>query len=587
MNFKVSRRWLFRGWTLISVAVGAGLVEPRIGSAADRAEQHLTIILEPETPGAGQEISGLKVKIRSDIEHLAAGDALLRMARVTGNVATAADAVEGISAVDARGPIHLTTQDDREGQMRRWIADRAVDGPVTVRYRLSITNSANPRGAAPPYELRSDDAAFSGAARAFLALPDTTIPLKVSLKWNLTALGKGAIGLSSFGVGDVDSAAPILTTDLDQAFFMGGQAGAYPARPNAQGFSSAWQGKPPFDSRALMLWTERLYGHYLQFFGARDTRPFSVFLRSNPINPGGGVQMLNSFVGTFGPQTNAEKLKGTLAHEMVHVFVGGLETFSGGVKTGLDQNSSWYSEGLAVFYERMLPLRFGQISPDAFLEDLNSTAGRYYTDVLINTPNPEIAKRFWADTRVRVLPYDRGSLYFATVDNKVRKATNGAKSLDDLVLAMLDRRAHGLPMDEAAWRTLIHGVLGQKGLDEFQAMLAGAVIDVPSDSFGPCFTRTSVPLRRYELGFDPKVLIEPERTVRGLIRGSAAEKAGLRNDDRILAPVSQDAIQADQKANLTLKIKRGTEVITITYLPRGETVDAFQWIRAAGPNCPG
>jgi membrane-associated protease RseP (regulator of RpoE activity) len=70
--------------------------------------------------------------------------------------------------------------------------------------------------------------------------------------------------------------------------------------------------------------------------------------------------------------------------------------------------------------------------------------------------------------------------------------------------------------------------------------------------------------------------------VRGLVAGSAAERAGLRNGDRIVKPVPQDEIQAEQSATLTLLIERGGRTFPITYLPRGETVPAYQWRRRPG-----
>ena len=89
-------------------------------------------------------------------------------------------------------------------------------------------------------------------------------------------------------------------------------------------------------------------------------------------------------------------------------------------------------------------------------------------------------------------------------------------------------------------------------------------------------------LERYELGFEPAVLIEADRIVRGLIPGSAADRAGLRNGDRILKPVPQDAIQGDQQALLTLQVQRVGEEFELSYRPRGETVAAWQWQRVSG-----
>jgi predicted metalloprotease with PDZ domain len=184
--------------------------------------------------------------------------------------------------------------------------------------------------------------------------------------------------------------------------------------------------------------------------------------------------------------------------------------------------------------------------------------------------------------RSTALPYDRGSLYFAQLNAEIRHRTHGRRSLDDLVRKMIARRRQGKTVDEAAWISLVRRALGSRGIAQFHAMMNGKLVLPPSDAFGPCFVRTRVPLRRYQLGFDSAVLMEPSRIVRGLIPGSAAARAGLRDGDRILKPVPQDAIQADQKATLTLLIERHGKTFPIRYLPRGATVPAFQWKRRAG-----
>ena len=117
-------------------------------------------------------------------------------------------------------------------------------------------------------------------------------------------------------------------------------------------------------------------------------------------------------------------------------------------------------------------------------------------------------------------------------------------------------------------------------------MMAGRLVVPPSDSFGPCFARTTAPLRRYVLGFDSAVLIEPRRIVRGLQPESAAAAAGLRDGDEIVKPIPQDAIQADQTALLHLQIRRSGELLDVAYLPRGETVHAYQWERSGGCKTP-
>ncbi|MGH8199845.1 MAG: peptidase M61 [Steroidobacteraceae bacterium] len=551
-------------------------------AAAATATPQLTITLTPAAAGASGNIPYVDVQVVASDLHVAAGKSLLRLPLVSSNVTTIADSLQDLRVTDSAGALALTTRDDQPSGLmyfRHWYAGRAVAGTVIIRYRAPITNALNPRGAAPPLELRTEDGGFSADASTFLMLPDSDSTYRIAVRWNFAALGPAAVGLSTLGPGNVsvamaDRGAQRGLNGLYDSglYLMGGRVRVYPSPLPADGFMAAWQGTPPFDAAGLMRWTQSLYGSYLRFFRAPPQQPYEVFLRRNLINAGGGVEVGRSFVGTFDKQTNERDFKLTLAHEMVHTFVGGLDAPAGLL-------SSWYAEGLAVYYERVLPWRAGLIPTADFLDDLNKTAARYYTDRLNDTPNSQIPARFWADTRVRVLPYDRGSLYFAQLNAEIRRRTHGRRSLDDLVLQMIARRRQGQPVDEAAFSSLLRQTLGSGGVAQFGAMMNGKLVLPAADAFGPCFERTTAPLRRYELGFDSQVLMEPSRIVRGLIPGSAAARAGLRNGDRIVKPVPQDAVQADQAAILTLLIERNGRTLPITYLPRGATVATYQWGR--------
>src|SRR3546814_10021302 len=86
-----------------------------------------------------------------------------------------------------------------------------------------------------------------------------------------------------------------------------------------------------------------------------------------------------------------------------------------------------------------------------YLADVNETASRYYTGLLRNTPEEEAVRRFWGDTRVRVLHYDRGAMYFAKLNGMIRRASGGKRSVDDLVFEMNERAKKGLPITDAVW----------------------------------------------------------------------------------------------------------------------------------------
>lgn len=557
--------------------VGIGLMALLAGMASAQAPA-LDLLLAPQPEGEG--VGEIRVVLRLEEADAPAGETLLQIPYVVANVDTAASGVGPVYASDADGPVSLMSRVKGRAPegTREWFAARDVAGPLMVTYAVPADATLPPRGPAPPLAFSADGGATSAAGSVFLLLPPGESVFDVTLDWDLSAMPEGARGLTSFGEGRV-AAGEAPASRLTRIYIMTGKLETSPEVTPETGFFSAWHGAPPFDAEALMEWTGDLYTHYSEFFGQETPPPYGVFLRYNPINAGGGVGLHHSFVTTFGegdgPGTDPTEVKFTLAHEMFHTFQPFLNA-----PAGLE--ASWFGEGLATFYQRRLPLRYGMITPDEFLEDLNFHAGRYYTSLMAEAPNSEVPKRFWADTRIRTLPYDRGMLYFAGVDHAMRTATGGAQSMDDLMLTMLKLSREGTPLTPGVWESVLEEALGPDAVAEFRAFLEGQLAGPASDAFGPCFRRTTKPLRRYEVGFASDVLAEPVRIVRGLVAGSAAEAAGLRNGDEIVKPVPQDGIQGAQEMELTLLIRREGEAFEITYLPRGEIVDAYQWARVDG-----
>jgi hypothetical protein len=540
-------------------------------SGAVLADPSLAVKLKPSRMDEATGQGTLEVELRFSELPAKAGAPLLTLPIVIANTATVAETLTGLKATDADGEIPLTVQDDPAKGLvwsRHWLTGRATRGPVVVRYLAPVDNTPPKRGSGPPYALRTEGDGVSGVGNTFILLPEEKAARKISLGWDLAALPKGSTATSSFGEGDV--ALPDGPADqLASTVFMAGPMKREPGVVSQTGFSSAWLGQPPFDPAPLMAWTNRLHGWMSGFFQDKTVPPYRVFLRYNPINAGGGTALTRSFLTTYGADTRGDSLKGTLSHEMVHTW------------TDSDAGQ-WYGEGVAVHYQGLLPFRAGLLSPEEFLEDLNDTARRYYANPLNDTPDGEIAPRFWEDSRIRVLPYDRGGLYFAVLDGRLRRASGGKRSVDDLVREMNHRFVIGQRADDAAWIDLIVKDLGVDGRKLHQSMLAGGLMLPEADDFGPCFMRTNAKVRRFELGFEPKSLVGTTKTIRGLIPGSEAAKAGLKDGDVVTYAVALDGVQSDPAATLTLKVTRDGKTFPLTYLPRGDTVNVYQWMRKPG-----
>ena len=161
-------------------------------------------------------------------------------------------------------------------------------------------------------------------------------------------------------------------------------------------------------------------------------------------------------------------------------------------------------------------------------------------------------------------------------------ALGGKRSLDDLIREMVRHGRAGDGTGEAMWLVLVTKELGDEGRRLHADMLAGKVMLPEPGDFGPCFTRTTAKFRRFDLGFEPRSLVGDVKTIRGLNPASEAARAGLRDGDVVTVSVAMDSVQGDPARTLTLKVIRDGKTFPITYLPRGETVDAYQWARVAG-----
>lgn len=524
----------------------------------------MTVLIKPgrmsQTAGTGD----IEVLLTIPAVHVPAGAALLRLGTMVPGMSKP-QPVSDMAVSDAHGAAPMVLH-QKEGNCE-WTTTRALEGDLKVHYHLPLENIPLIRGG-PPIQLRIDGDGFSGVGNMLVAMPLIQRPYRIQIQWDLAGMGPGAAGVSSYGDGNVElPAGPIAR--IESTLFMAGHLKRSPEKP-AGAFSAVWLGDPPFDPRPTMQWTAKLH-HWMSGFFRDQTEPlYRVFLRYNPMNAGGGAALTHSFLVTYGTGVTGENLKSILGHEMTHTW------------TANDDLSKWYNEGNAVYYQALLAWRANLITDDQFLADLNQTAGRYYTNALRATPEDQVLPHFWEDTRIRVLPYDRGAMYFAVLNGKIRKKSDGKRSIDDLIQIMIVRARAGEKLSDQTWVDLIGKELGVEGLAVHKSMLAGGLMLPESDGFGPCFHRTVKKIRQFDLGFDNASLLGDVKTIKGLKLGSEAEKAGLRDGDVISYGVALDAVQAEVNRRLTLQVTRDGKTFPLTYLPRGETVDAYQWERVAG-----
>lgn len=472
--------------------------------------------------------------------------------------------IHSIKVSDAAGAVMLepTTTDipDTLGKLpRAWKTNRATKGAVTVSYRADISRETTP---GPTWELRSEPRGISAAGNTFLLLPQVTQPYQVKLSWDLTALGQGASAIDSLPFDGV-----ALPQRIAATYYMAGQLHRYPANGDTKGpfRAASTADSNQFTQETLLTWAHDAYVKYSDFFGFPELPPFTVTFRSNPMISKSGTELPDALMVAANNDISLKEMTQILSHEMVHVYLHGLE------------GASWFQEGLAVMYENRAPYALGLTDSATYLQAVNNTLLTYYSNVRKDMDMQAATAAFWTDARARLQPYFRGALYFIVTDSRIRQASAGKHNLDQLLVDFLAQERAGKAVTAADWVALVRRYIGDAADSDYAAMQNGGFLVPEPEAFGRCFTREQVTMPLFELGFDISSLMQTPRVIHGLDPNSPAAKAGIREGDKVLKSVGLDEQQSKPSSPLTLLVERNGVPTPIAFVPTGKLTKGYQW----------
>ena len=554
-----------------ALVVGAGTPLWAV-AAGSQATPTLDLQLKPVAESG--EVDHVDVRLRISSPNIDAGGVVARLPLIVASIPTARYDGDALQAFDAAGALPLTLHDEDptpSGVYRNWKATRATQGDVILVYQAKPREVGPNTRPGPLFDLRREAGGINGSGLTFLALPDNTTVYDISLTWDLSAMAPGSSAAWSLGDGAVKAHGP--ASVLSGTYYAAGPLKRYPEQQPSD-FAMYWLSTPNFDTDAVGQTIETLYAYMSHFF-RDDMGSYRVFIRKNPYRSGGGTAQNRSFMfgyNDFAP-TSLKDLTGLLAHEMVHNW----PRMSGG-----HGETAWYSEGAADFYSIVLSYRAGLIDPEQFLKEINARASAYYTNTLRHLSNTEAGERFWTDPRAQTLPYGRGFIYLVQVDAEIRARTHGRRSLDDIVLTMLEKNRADQPAGIEQFLELVEAEIGPEARSSYATMAAGENIMLPASAFGSCLQIKPHDYRIFDPGFDYRALAG-DKIARSVEPGGVAEIAGLRNGDVILSATSYADLQEDQTRSMTVRFTRdGGEAQEIVYKPRGEILSGYIWERAPG-----
>lgn len=564
-------------WVACALVVwlsAAGGIQARGDHSKSKQIRSLGLVLKPhQSNGAVDFIDGTLTLSGPDVPQ---GATLVKMPLVVASIPTARYDGAALQATDAKGDLSLSQKDDAPtpyGIDREWLVSRATSGAVSVRFRaLPRQVDANTRPG-PLFDLRAEGGGLFGGGLTFLPLPSAKEKYRIRIHWDLAGLPPSFTAVSCYGDGAKDASILQAPGALGECYYAVGPLHTYPASGSRGRFGIYWLTDPPFDVAKLAGQIDRLYVYMSKFFHD-DGDSYRIFIRKNPYNSGGGTALTRSFMFGWNAEhpPTADALEGLLAHEMTHNW----PTLEGSDHGDI----SWYTEGAAEYYSILLSWRAGVIDAAEFLKRINGRAANYYQNPLQDLTNQQAEARYWNESNASYVPYGRGWIYLAKTDAEIREHSHGKRSLDDVVVALADRTRREQSHTPADWVELVSHELGPQAKASYDAMVAGVRVVPPPNTFGPCFKPETYQGRQNELGFDEAAVRGAQKTIRNLVAGSNAARAGLREGDEVIQRSLPN--QDEPNREVTVTVRRSGAPVTIRFTPEGRSVEVYRWARVPG-----
>ncbi|MEP7322623.1 MAG: hypothetical protein ABI761_11925 [Saprospiraceae bacterium] len=146
-----------------------------------------------------------------------------------------------------------------------------------------------------------------------------------------------------------------------------------------------------------------------------------------------GVAYSNGFIGKYKADTilNAQRIY-TISHEIGHHWIGH--------QLEMNISNQWFGEGFNDYITFYTLLSGGLMSPHEFENRMNEIFTAHYSSTIKNTPNDSVFLNYWKMGDYNKLPYRRGSIFAFYLDNQIRLATNGEKTIKDFLRSMAQFR---------------------------------------------------------------------------------------------------------------------------------------------------
>jgi hypothetical protein len=539
--------------------------------------------LAPEFgPAPNNAAVAINITLRITDTRLKSGSPLLTLSLNRGTTPTLQYDGDALAASDDSGPLPLTYEDTSERNAdRTWSATRDPAGQVTVRVKAVPRKTVTPGG--PRIDLRYDRGGIIGFGYGFLPHPPANEDWEVHVDWDIPdSAPSGTRTASSLGDGLKSQSVAVPTKVIPRCAFAVGPLHRYPswdtAKPDGkrQEFGMYWLQDLPYNIGRIGPLTENLFRSIAGFFGD-STNPFRVFIRQVAAGHGGAGGH-HSFLLECNPgiehEQTEENLINLLAHETVHEYP---------LMQPMSMDDAWYNEGVANYYATIAAFEGGAVDRKYLVRALNNNAQAYYTTDVINLTWEYIKDHYWDNFQITKAGYGRGCMYLAKLQGLIHQATGGKKGIDNVVLELYQRQLKRVDCHSDDLHELVAQIIGKEETEKSRAGMEGGELIVPPED---CFAKYGLKMVRrdvekFEAGFDPGSLRANANMIKGLVAGSRAAEAGLREGDEVVRSWMLWGAGDALENMMEVTVRRDGKEQTFKYWPRSYAkVENWVWVEA-------
>lgn len=455
-----------------------------------------------------------------------------------------------------------------------WLLQHGRDATITCTYEIDPGRRTLDWDA--PHLPVTTRTFFHGVGNTFLIVPiaGAGMPEKYNfaLRWRLPPRWTA---ICSWGSGPA-AGEELTPTDLRDSVYFAGRVDSRTVERDGRTITVALVDRFEFGVDEFSALAAKILEYECRFMG--ETEFPRLMVAAAPVGEAIGANdsrlvgmgLYRSFDLLAAPaSTLNDGFESLFAHELFHHWNGGV------LKAGQpDKLVYWFIEGFTEYYSLRILYESGHWDAKTYAKWINRHLRQYHNNPAANATNEQIAERYWRERdSVGEIPYQRGVL-LGLRWHRLARSQGTPDGLDRLFKALVALGRTGeFELSNAAIREVGVRVLGDWFGAEFDRYVTAAeTITVPRDALAPEFVADLEEVYEYQLGFDANKAAKDKR-VRKLVRGSAAEKAGVREGDQLVAA----KVHADPDQPIELAVKRGEEVRQIRYYPRGRRTLALQF----------